>query len=185
MTALFFILSAPLIAISDFQEVVRKVVDVEGGISMNEYDNGNWTGGKRGRGELKGTKAGISAARYPYLDIKNLSRREIIDIYKTDFWDRYSVESLPKQYRYFYFDCVVNHNPRAAVRIFQRALNDCGYSLKVDGIMGRRTRAALSNEDLDIGKLRTQRIYYYTNLVRRDKTQMIFLEGWINRTLNI
>jgi hypothetical protein len=39
---------------------------VEGGLSMDERDPGNWTGGAIGKGELRGTKYGISAQTYPH-----------------------------------------------------------------------------------------------------------------------
>ena len=33
----------------------------EGGLSLDPNDRGNWTGGKKGSGELRGTKYGIAA----------------------------------------------------------------------------------------------------------------------------
>jgi hypothetical protein len=36
---------------------------------MDERDPGNWTGGAIGKGELRGTKWGISAQTYPQIDI--------------------------------------------------------------------------------------------------------------------
>lgn len=58
----------------------------EGGYSSDRRDPGNWTGGKVGKGVLKGTKKGISAAAYPSLDIKNLSDTRIAEIYRRDYW---------------------------------------------------------------------------------------------------
>ncbi|RYC28946.1 hypothetical protein D3273_26555 [Lichenibacterium minor] len=38
----------------------------EGGSSVDPRDPGNWTGGKRGRGKLVGTKYGIPASSHPH-----------------------------------------------------------------------------------------------------------------------
>ena len=54
---------------ADFDKAFDIIVGVEGGFSLDPNDPGNWTGGKRGVGELKGTRWGISAKSYPHLDI--------------------------------------------------------------------------------------------------------------------
>jgi hypothetical protein len=46
-----------------FDRAFEETIGLEGGFSRNPDDNGNWTGGRRGLGELKGTKYGISAAQ--------------------------------------------------------------------------------------------------------------------------
>jgi lysozyme family protein len=48
----------------------------EGGYTKNAKDPGNWTGGKVGKGILKGTKYGIAAASFPNLDIANLTKEQ-------------------------------------------------------------------------------------------------------------
>lgn len=44
-----------------FEEAFDRLIGHEGGYSDDPTDNGNWTGGKRGAGLLKGTKYGIGA----------------------------------------------------------------------------------------------------------------------------
>ena len=177
------ILATPLIQSQTFDECFSRLQIHEGGYSSIPEDKGNWTSGKIGVGVLMGTKFGISAARYPFLDIKNLTLAEAKDIYFDDFWVKYQCELIPEEYRYFYFDCIVNHNPNAAGRIFQKALNRSGFSLKVDGLVGKNTYRALASGKLKIGKLRAERIHYYSWLVTRFPSNGVFLEGWINRTL--
>lgn len=58
----------------------------EGGYQNVANDSGNWTSGVVGVGENKGTNWGISAASYPDLDIKNLSREEAHAIFQRDYW---------------------------------------------------------------------------------------------------
>jgi hypothetical protein len=57
---------------SDFDRIFDFVVGSEGGFTDNPADPGNWTGGKIGAGECRGTKFGISAGAHPDLDIANL-----------------------------------------------------------------------------------------------------------------
>lgn len=67
----------------------------EGGWQANPEDKGNWTGGKVGVGELKGSKYGISAATYPNEDIKNLTPERAKEIFRTDWWLRLKMDRLP------------------------------------------------------------------------------------------
>ncbi|MEG1767688.1 MAG: glycosyl hydrolase 108 family protein [Comamonas sp.] len=94
----------------------------EGKFTDNSKGNGNWTGGKQGRGELKGTKYGIAAKSYPHLDIKNLILDEAKAIYLEDFWD--VIGQAHGAAKFQLFDAAVNHGRGNAVRILQRAADD-------------------------------------------------------------
>jgi lysozyme family protein len=48
---------------SHFDKAMLPLIEHEGGFQNDPDDSGNWTGGKVGVGELKGTKWGICAAR--------------------------------------------------------------------------------------------------------------------------
>jgi len=77
-----------------FAPIVTKVFNVEGGYQNNPIDNGNYTSNGCGK-QLIGTNHGIAAKTLeeyiqscPSIDfMKNLTRLEAIQIYKTDFWD--------------------------------------------------------------------------------------------------
>ena len=71
---------------SRFERSIDFVFKWEGELSMVANDPGNWTGGRVGVGQLKGTKYGISAASYPTLDIKNLTREQAKKIYFENYW---------------------------------------------------------------------------------------------------
>jgi hypothetical protein len=49
---------------------------------MDGKDPGNWTGGKVGKGQLKGTKYDVSAAAFPKENIAGLTKDKAIAIYK-------------------------------------------------------------------------------------------------------
>ena len=81
---------------------------IEGGLSMDKDDKGNWTGGKVGRGALKGTKFGISAAAYPDIDIIALTRAKAISLYKRDYWTPIGADKLDPPMALAAFNCAVN-----------------------------------------------------------------------------
>jgi lysozyme family protein len=104
-----------------FNEAFEKLIGNEDGYQDNPNDRGNWTSGVIGIGELKGTKYGISAMSYPYLDIKNLTLEQAKEIYRRDFWGRFAALKLADGIQFMLFDAAVNHGPGNAVRMLQRA----------------------------------------------------------------
>lgn len=82
-----------------------------GGWTINPNDPGNWTGGKKGVGELKGTKWGIAANTYPNLDIKNLTREQADAIYLRDYWPKAWGDDWPKGFDQITYDATVNSGP--------------------------------------------------------------------------
>lgn len=82
-----------------------------GGWTIDPADPGNWTGGKRGVGELKGTKFGIAANTYPELDIKNLTRAQADQIYMRDYWPKSWGDQWPMGFDQITYDATVNSGP--------------------------------------------------------------------------
>ena len=109
----------------------------EGNYQCMYNDRGNWTSGKVGEGELKGTKYGISAMAYPALDIKNLSYEQAKEIYKKDYWDRCKCDFIPDALSIALFDFAVNSGINRAVKYLQTCLD-----IKADGIIGNQTIGA-------------------------------------------
>lgn len=93
---------------SRFDDAFAFVIGVEGGLSMVRSDPGNWTGGKVGEGELRGTKYGVSAASYPALDIASLTLEDAEHIYRQNYWDAIGADSLPDPLALVAFDTAVN-----------------------------------------------------------------------------
>lgn len=86
-----------------FERAVEFVLRWEGGYVHNPADPG---------GE---TKYGISKRSYPYLDIKNLTREQAIEIYRRDYWDAAGAGELRWPLALVYFDAAVNHGVGAAL----------------------------------------------------------------------
>jgi lysozyme family protein len=93
----------------DFKLAFHLTLAHEGGFQDDPDDRGNWTTGKIGEGELKGTKYGISAMSYPNLDIKNLTKDEAMEIYHRDYWITSDAFSEVWPMNYLVFDAAVNH----------------------------------------------------------------------------
>lgn len=107
-----------------FDLAVRKVVQLEGGLSLDKNDRGNWTGGQKGVGELRGTKYGISAMSYPNLDIASLTVDDAVAIYRRDYWDAIGADSLPPALAVVAFDTAVNSGVGAARRLLNQSNNN-------------------------------------------------------------
>lgn len=91
-----------------FEQAMSIVFAEEAGFTDNPRDNGNWTGGHQGVGELRGSNFGISAASYPTLDIKNISRATAHSIYERDYWLKFACDKLPPPLALLVFDAAVN-----------------------------------------------------------------------------
>jgi len=81
----------------------------EGGYQNVENDVGNWTGGAVGVGENRGTNFGVSAASYPHLDIKNLTREQAHEIFKRDYWQASGADKLSWPACLIVFDTAILH----------------------------------------------------------------------------
>ncbi len=85
------------------------ILDVEGKFSDDPNDPGNWTGGEVGKGELRGTKWGISAAAHPDVDLESLTEEGALRIYERAYWSPIVEPWMSYALRHVYFDSAVNH----------------------------------------------------------------------------
>ena len=172
---------------ADFAAAVARVLAHEGGFQAAPDDPGNWTGGKCGAGELKGTKYGISAASYPALDIAGLSADDAAAIYRRDWWDRFGLARLPPALAAKLLDAGVNIGMGEAVRCLQRALHACGEAVAEDGELGGATLAAASAvaSDAALAALREALAGHYRLVAARNPTEERFLLGWLALALSV
>lgn len=158
----------------NFDKVFDRVIGHEGGYSDNPKDDGNWTGGKVGEGELKGTKYGLAANTYQTLDIKNVTETQARAIYYEDWWQALSMDRFSSAMQFQMFDAAFNHGMRNASKIYQRAVG-----AKDDGIIGPKTLKAASEitENDRLLRFLSYRLKFYTSLRTFDD----FGRGWSNR----
>ena len=121
-----------------FEQAFSIVIGSEGGFDANAVDPGNWTKGRVGEGELKGTNYGISAAAYPDLDIEHLTLAAAQDLYRRDYWGRVVGDSLSPPLALVLFDAAVNNGVGQAARWLQGVVGTT-----IDGVIGEETLAAL------------------------------------------
>jgi len=132
-----------MMARANYPAVLADTLKHEGGFQPDRHDKGNWTGGKVGVGELKGTNKGISAAAFPDLDIRNLSDAEIARIYEAKYWNPVRGDLLPYGVDLATFDAGVMSGPGRAVKWLQKSIGT-----KVDGAFGPKTAEAMGHAEL-------------------------------------
>jgi lysozyme family protein len=155
-----------------FNTAFDRLISSEGGYSDDSRDLGNWTGGKVGVGELKGTKYGIAAHAYPYLDIRNLTLAQAKEIYYRDFWS--IIGEAHPSIKFQLFDAAVNHGHPNAIRMLQDALR-----VAPDGQWGKVSQAALDAMETNDVLLRfvAYRLKFWAKL----KVFDVYGRGWTNR----
>jgi lysozyme family protein len=160
-----------------FQQFINFVLrpDIEGGLSMDPRDAGNWTTGKVGAGTLNGTKFGISAAAYPGVDIQKLTTETVKPLYFADYWTKAGCHMLPPALAFLTADAAVQHGPAQAVKLLQRALG-----VKDDGECGPQTYSAARVACIEhaVDETLAQRIKFYIQLPPKDD---IYAGGWSRR----
>ncbi len=127
---------------ANFARALTHVLKWEGGFTKDRRDPGNWTGGKVGVGELKGTKKGIAAASFPNLDIEHLTDAKIAEIYRARYWLKVRGDDLPSGVDLVTFDGGVNSGPSRSVKWLQAVLGETQ-----DGIAGPITLNAADKAD--------------------------------------
>lgn len=103
------------------------------------------------------------------------------DFYREKFWDMMRLNEVNSQrIARTLFDFGVNAGPGTAAKLAQIIIGTTP-----DGRIGPKTLEALNaaDEDLFIASYALAKIARYRDIVTRDRTQIKFLVGWINRTL--
>lgn len=89
------------------------VLNIEGGMSLDPNDPGNWY-----NGQLVGTKYGISAAVWGgQYDIHNLTQAQALDIYRKHYWEASGADKLPWPMCLIVFDTAINHGVGVAQKL--------------------------------------------------------------------
>lgn len=156
---------------SSFETTFNRTIGHEGKFQANPKDRGNWTSGKEGVGELKGTKWGLAAMTYPHLDIANITLEQAKEIYYNDWWFKLKMDRWPNVMKYQIFDAAFNHGTGRANQFLQYAAR-----VKDDGVIGPKTITAVNMTDPNDLVLRflAKRLRYFTEV----KTWAEFSKGW-------
>ncbi len=163
---------------ADFEPAFARMLRNEGGLKLHTVK------GDRG-GQTYG---GIARNRHPgwpgwaYFDRGETAPTELVRrFYKDEFWNVARLDHVIHQRTAeSLFDFGVNAGMATAVRLAQIVVGTVA-----DGIAGPKTIAALNVADPE--RFSTMyalaKIARYRDIVTKDRSQLQFLLGWINRTL--
>ncbi|MFT7224373.1 MAG: lysozyme family protein [Cellvibrionaceae bacterium] len=166
---------------AEFRPAYEKMIRNEGG-----YVNHKVAGDRGGQ-----TYAGIARTFHGDWKGWNLIDRDdmdnpeltelVIEFYKSKFWDKVKGDEIQNQrIAATIFDFSVNTGTRTASKLLQLVVGETP-----DGIIGPKTVAAVNqaDEELFVAKYALAKVARYAEIVKRDRSQIKFLLGWLNRTL--
>lgn len=178
--------------------ILAAVFAMEGGLTTDPKDRGNWTTGVIGQGELKGTNFGISAMAFPSVDIKNLTREQATNIYVTNYINKPGfgdIITLSPAVGQKVVDAGVNAGTSRSSRWFQQSMNHLSRGgvdfpqINVDGKIGagtiqafeslRRVRGKVRACELTLKLMDAQQATHYTSLVKTPQ----YIPGWIDHRI--
>jgi len=111
--------------------------------------------------------------------VREITRAEIRDIYRRQYWDMVNADDLPAGVDYAVFDYGVNSGPNRAVKDLQRLLG-----VGVDGQVGQETIEAVRKAaDADEVKLITDYCNRRMRFLRSLRTWGTFGGGWKRRVI--
>ncbi len=174
-------------------DIAREIVAREGGF-VNDPDD---PGGATKYGVTLGTlrRLGIDLTndrKTDIADVRALTRDRAVQIFVDDYFVRPRLAELPEALQPSAFDMYVNAGANA-VKILQSLLNDMGFDLQVDGVLGPQTvsvahRAAARDPQLLADAYGIARRNYYYRLADARPASRKFARtrdggkgGWILR----
>lgn len=160
---------------SEFDDAVARVLKREGGYVNHAHDRG------------AATNYGITQRVYTmwrndyglgYMDVRNISRSEAKAIYLERYWRPACCDALPPAVRDIHFDAAVNHGVKRAALLLQEAAQ-----VDQDGHIGPQTIGACEAMAPTFLRARyiAARYRFYGEIVNRDRSQLVFIVGWLNR----
>ncbi len=158
----------------NFDRAVEITLDFEGEWSNDSFDPGGLT------------RWGIAQRWHPGIDVANLTRAGAIEILRAEYWQPIQGPRLPWPLAAATFDHAVHSGAPHAIQALQR-----GLGVAADGIMGRKTLAALASR----GPARTSLRAQYLTLVGQQRRRIaellaephapLFQLGWMCRVAEL
>ena len=163
---------------ADFLPAYEKMIVAEGGYKLTDIANDK--GGQ--------TYAGISRKFHPdwqgwkAVDIGQIPATDLVrGFYRENFWEVVRGDSIMRQdIAESLFSFAVNAGQGTAIKLAQIVVG-----VTPDGAIGPKTLMAINGIDTDYFRaaFALAKITRYRDIVQRDRSQIKFLLGWINRTL--
>lgn len=158
-----------------FETGLELVLQLEGGVSNHPADRGGLT--KYGVTQATFNEWQLRMRGYVAKSVVDATLPEIRSVFHDLFWIPGACDVMPLKLAIVQFDSMVQHRPKSAVKLLQRAL-----WVDVDGEIGPKTREAARNADPGAAyALLTLRRIHYRGIVDQNPSQEVFLKGWMNR----
>ncbi len=164
-------------------EIIMEVIHREGGYVNHPNDKG----GPTKYGVTQRTLSAYYGRQATIDDVKNLDIEQAEEIFFRRYFVGPRLDTLPTSLHAILVDTAVLFGPRDAVEFAQSICNQAGFGpLNEDGIVGPNTRRTIKSAvdemgDFFINAIVEERITYHRHRVEEKPSQIVFLDGWINR----
>lgn len=159
---------------TNFEPCTQWALIHEGGYVNHPKD----PGGATNKGVIQRTYDGYrDRIGKPRQSVRSITMAEVMDIYKSQYWDLINGDALPDGLDYAMYDFSINSGPSRAVKFLQEILG-----VKVDGVMGNGTLGAIQRRN-DISGLIQELCLKRWNWMKRLKTFATFGKGWTRRVM--
>lgn len=164
------------------KQMINDIIRREGGYVNHANDRG----GPTNYGITQKTLSRYFRRSATISEVKHMRRDLAEEIYERNYYHKPQLYKLPEQIQAFIFDCAANHGPNRAIKFVQSVCSSAGNIIAVDGLMGPATAMAAqwcqdNMQRIFFDALIIERKKYYYAIVRRDSSQSVFLDGWLNR----
>lgn len=159
---------------AEFKKYAPKLLQLEGGYTNHPDD----LGGPTCKGVTLKTYQQYCGKEKTVKDLRNMSYGVWEEIMKDLYWDKCRADEIENQsVAEIVVDWCVNSGMVGLRKVQELA------GTKPDGISGPKTLAAINGADQQelferIWKARQQ---FYVNIVKRNPSQKVFMNGWMNR----
>lgn len=170
---------------ADFDKAIEVVLRHEGGFVDDPVDPGGATKYGVSLRWLKASQIDIDEdGDIDAQDVRQLSRAQARQLYRERFWDYDQVRDQALATKLL--DTGVNMGTAAAHRLLQKALNELGNRLDLDGVLGPRTLAAvnLANPAALLCEYRALQAARYAKIILRRPSMVKYVHGWMRRAVS-
>lgn len=171
---------------SNFESCLSFTLRQESGLVFNPVDPGGVTNFGISVHLLSQFKGKVATAD----DIRALTLVDVKPIYFKLFWQALNLDRFEAwpALQLSIFDFAVNSGADAAARTLQNVLTCAAQPVQLDGVLGQATIAAIGRVIAESSEIKLCLVYsrarrmLMARICQRDRSQIIFLAGWIGRT---
>lgn len=159
---------------ADFKKYAPTLIQMEGGYVWHPDDKG----GPTNLGVTLKTYQDFYGEDKTKEDLKNISHKEWAHIMKSGYWDRCKADQIISQsVAEILVDWCVNSGMTGLRRVQELV------GAKPDGIAGPITLSLINTSDPKTlhERIVNARRQFYVNIVKRNPSQKVFMNGWMNR----